>query len=181
MRPLRTNGARLAALLLALGLAGPAWCQDEGPFGDPDQRQEQLEPPLGLPQSLREIIRPGAGEPAPSRIDKLRDVGRAMQACWKPTGTPHSGQEVTVRVSFKRNGEVLGQPRITHYHAGRQGENGQDFIQAVRDALVRCSPMPFSPSLGAAIAGRPFAFRFVDAPAPMLIASGRLTPQIQRQ
>jgi hypothetical protein len=165
MRPQRTNGARLAALILTLGIAAPAWSQDEGPFGDPDQRQEQLEPPLGLPQSFNAIIRPGTGEAAPTRIETLRDVGRAMQACWKPAGTPHSGQEVTIRMSFKRNGQVLGQPRITHYRAGRQGETRDAFTQAVRDALVRCSPMPFSPSLGAAIAGRPFAFRFVDAPA----------------
>jgi hypothetical protein len=165
MRGRQPTGARIAALLAGLLLCGSASAQDEpSPFGDPDLRQEQLEPQPSLPQSFNGVIRPGSGEPAPTRIDTLRDVGRAMRACWQPTGDRHSGQEVTIRISFKRNGAVLGQPRITHYRAGRQGENREAFTQAVRDAFVRCTPMPVSPSLGAAIAGRPFTFRFIDAP-----------------
>jgi hypothetical protein len=166
MRLDRISGARLAALILALGAVAPAWAQDgSSPFEDPDRRQERLEPPLSLPESFNGVIRPGTGEPAPARIDRLSDIGRMMQACWQPSGVKYSGQEITIRVSFKRNGEVFGKPMITHYRAGQpNAENRQAFTQAVRDAFVRCSPMPFSDRLGAAVAGRPFTFRFVDAP-----------------
>jgi hypothetical protein len=174
MRMERPSGARVAALLTAAAFAGPpfapcAFGQEEGPFGDPDLRQEQLEPSPSLPQSFNGVIRPRNGEEAPARpaaVNTLRDVVTAIRTCWQPSGAPFSGQEITILVSFKRNGEVLGKPRITHYKAGRSGENRNDFSQAVSDAFARCSPLPFSPTLGAAVAGRPFTFRFIDAPAP---------------
>ncbi|MCC2654208.1 MAG: hypothetical protein K0Q60_4374 [Microvirga sp.] len=146
MRIVRSYGASLAIFLLGLSPAMPALAQ--GLFGDPD---EWREPPPSLPQSFNGIIRP------PSR---------AMQACWRPAGVRHSGQSVTIRISFKRNGEVLGKPMITHYREGEpDAANREAFTQAVREALVRCSPMPFTDKLGAAVAGRPFTFRFVDSPA----------------
>ena len=157
----------LGGIVAVVGLVahGPVLAQEHDPFGDPDERWERLEPPQALPQSHNIVIRPGSGEPAPARIDTLREVGLAIRACWRPSGEPHSGQDVTVRVSFKRNGEVLGKPMITHYGAGRpDAENRQAFTQAVHDAFVRCSPMPFTDKFGAAVAGRPFTFRFVDSP-----------------
>jgi hypothetical protein len=169
MRSLRSAGARFFALLLGATAAGPLAAYDEGPFGDPDERQEQLEPSPSLPQSFNGVIHPGrqAPAPAPTTVTTLRDVGRAIQACWQPTGLDYTGQEITILVSFKRNGEVLGKPRITHYRAGEPNAANRDaFSQAVRDAFVRCSPLPFSPTLGAAVAGRPFTFRFIDAPTP---------------
>ncbi len=127
---------------------------------------------MGLPAVAQDnrfngLIYPRADAEAPREIDTLNDIGRAMQACWQPAGVRNTGQEVTVRLSFRRNGEVLGKPMITHYRAGEpDAENRQAFTQAVREALVRCSPMPFTDKLGAAVAGRPFTFRFIDAPAP---------------
>lgn len=181
MRIDRPSGARLPALLAA-ALIGPAlvsipaFAQEEGIFGDPDQRQQQLEPSPSLPQSFNGIIRP-RGQDAPrsqddapptlGTVNTLRDVGRAIQSCWDPGEVRYSGQEITILVSFKRNGEVLGKPKITHYRAGEPNAANRDaFTQAVRDAFVRCSPLPFSPALGAAVAGRPFTFRFIDAPIP---------------
>jgi hypothetical protein len=159
-------GARLAALLFGLSLAVPAAAQ-RMPFADPDERQQQLEPSPSLPQSYNGIIRPRTDEEPPKVINTLGDIGRAMQSCWQPTGVRYSGQELTIQISFKRSGEVLGKPRITYYRAGEPNpENREAFTQAVREALVRCSPMPFSEKLGAAVAGRLFTFRFVDAPAP---------------
>ncbi|MEE1655238.1 hypothetical protein VB618_03440 [Microvirga sp. CF3062] len=166
MQQLRRYSVRIAALLLSVGLAVPALAQ-VGRFDDPDAYRERLEPPPSLPQSFNSIIRPPSGEEIPKQISTLSDIGRAMQACWQPTGVRYSGQEVTIRISFKRNGEVLGKPMITHYRAGEpDAENREAFTQAVRAALVRCSPMPFTDKLGAAVAGRPFTFRFIDAPAP---------------
>lgn len=165
MRHLQAYGAGIAALLLSLSLAAPGLAQ-VGRFSDFDDDRERYDPP-SLPQSFNSIIRPPDGEEPPKQVNTLNDIGRAMRACWQPTGVRYSGQEVTIRISFKRNGEVLGKPMITHYRAGEpDAENRQAFTQAVREALVRCSPMPFSEKLGAAVAGRPFTFRFVDAPMP---------------
>jgi hypothetical protein len=157
----------LGGIVAAAGLVahGAVQAQYDSPFGDPDERWERLEPPLALPQSHNIVIRPGTGEPAPARIDTLREVGLAIRACWRQSGEPYSGQDITVRVSFKRNGEVLGKPMITHYGAGRSDrDDRQAFTQAVHDAFVRCSPMPFTDKFGAAVAGRPVTFRFVDSP-----------------
>jgi len=169
MPSFRPAGARLSALFLAAILAAPVAAHEQWRFGDPDERQQQLEPSPSLPQSFNGIIHPGREAPvqAPATVTTLRDVVRAIQACWQPTGLEYSGQEITILVSFKRNGEVLGRPRITHYGAGEPNAANRDaFVQAVRDAFARCSPLPFSPTLGAAVAGRPFTFRFIDAPTP---------------
>jgi len=68
-----------------------------------------------------------------------------------------------LRIAFKRNGEVLGQPRITYYRAGTQAEQREPFTRSVREAFERCTPLPFTKGLGGAVAGRPFLFRFVDS------------------
>jgi hypothetical protein len=142
----------------------PAAGQGLFPLDDPDERQEQYEPPPGLPESLRGTIRPQADASPVRRVDTIRDVFRALQACWQPpSGSGFSGQELTVRFSFKRSGELLGKPRITYYKAGTEADQREPFTRAVREAFERCTPLPFTESFGRAIAGRIFAFRFVDA------------------
>jgi hypothetical protein len=166
MRALRSYGGWTIVLLLSLGSAVPALAQ-VGLLYDPYDDQERLEPPPSLPQSFNSMIWPNPGAEPPKLVDTLSDIGRAMQVCWQPGSVHYTGQEVTIRISFKRNGEVLGKPMITHYRAGEpDAENREAFTRAVREALVRCSPMPFSEKLGAAVAGRPFTFRFIDAPMP---------------
>src|SRR6476661_3956077 len=102
---LRAYGVWIAVFLLGLGPALPALAQ--GVLGDPDDRRE---PPPSLPQSFNGIIYPPSGEEFPTRVDTLSDIVRAMQACWRPTSIGYTGQSVTIRISFKRNGEVLGKP-----------------------------------------------------------------------
>jgi hypothetical protein len=160
--PLARSGA--AALCLGAAVAGSALAQDYSPFGDPDARQEQLEPPLSLPEGINGVVRPRADAPSVGRIGRIGEVFPALQACWRPpAGSGFSGQEITVRLAFKRNGEVLGQPRITYYKAGGDRDQRDAFTRSVREAFERCTPLPFSDSFGAAVAGRLFTFRFVDA------------------
>ncbi|QFU18107.1 hypothetical protein GDR74_11055 [Microvirga thermotolerans] len=115
-----------------------------------------------MPESINGTIRPGEGQRAP-RIDNLTGIFRALQACWRPpAGSGFSGQEITLRIAFKRNGEVLGQPRITYYRPGSQPDQREPFTRSVQEAFARCTPLPFSDKLGAAVAGRIFTFRFSD-------------------
>ncbi len=154
----------IAALLLIGAWISPVAEQGRFPFDDPDERQEQLEPPPSLPESLGGTIRPNPEARSPSRIDRIADVFAAIQSCWRPpAGSGYSGQEITLRMSFKRSGEVLGQPRITYYRAGTEADQREPFTRSVREAFVRCTPLPVTESLGRAIAGRIFTFRFVDA------------------
>jgi hypothetical protein len=58
---------------------------------------------------------------------------------------------------------VLGSPRITYYNAGGRTDERDAFTRAIRNAFERCTPLPFTARFGAAIAGRPFTFRFIDS------------------
>jgi hypothetical protein len=150
--------------MTGLVLASPAVAQHRLHDDDWDSRQEFLEPPLTLPEGIIGVIRPGDGA-RPARLDRIKDVFDTIRACWQsPGGSEYSGQELSIRLSFKRNGEVLGKPRITYYKPGRGSADRRDaFTQSVREAFEHCAPLPFSDSLGGALAGRPFVFRFIDA------------------
>ncbi len=149
---------------LLLSAASDSAVAEDGLFFGQDDWYEPYEPPPSLPEGIQGVVRPDANAAALQRIDTIREVFRALQACWRPpSGSGHSGQEITLRLSFKRNGEVLGKPRITYYKPGAEEEQREPFTRSVREAFERCTPFPFTESFGAAIAGRIFAFRFVDA------------------
>ncbi len=160
-------GAGLA-LALAAGLAaGPAPAQ--GWEADEDGYRQPVPPVLPLPESLNGVVRtdrPVRTAEGRARIDTIREVFQAVQACWRPpAGSGYSGQEITVRMSFKRSGEVLGEPRITFYREGGSPEERAAFTRSVRETFERCTPLPFTQALGGAIAGRPVTFRFTDSRA----------------
>ena len=69
-------------------------------------------------------------------------------------------------VSFNRDGNILGQPRIT-YESERATDNDRLMYRiAVMEALQRCTPMPFTEAMGGAVAGRPFAIQFHNRKPP---------------
>jgi hypothetical protein len=100
----------------------------------------------------------------PARLNTMKDMGTALQACWVPPPIDQSrpGMQITVQMSFKRNGELLGQPRITFESAGASDDERLAYRLAVAEMLKRCSPLPFTDALGNAVAGRPFTMRFID-------------------
>ena len=96
-------------------------------------------------------------------LNTLNDVRRAILGCWEwpPVSMIRSGMELTVLLSFRRDGEIFG-ARITYQWPDvSPGERGL-YYSALLRAIKLCSPLPLSPSLGEAIAGRPFRFRFRD-------------------
>ena len=52
---------------------------------------------------------------AQAPINTPTELEAALQACWVPPPMEQSrpGMQITVLMSFKRNGELFGQPRIT--------------------------------------------------------------------
>jgi hypothetical protein len=100
-----------------------------------------------------------AQDAARAPVNTLQEIGAALGACWRPpSGTWH--YEVTVRLSFKRNGEVLGTPRITFSHFTGNVEEQKLIVGSILDALEECTPLNLTPGLGGAIAGRPFSLSF---------------------
>ena len=94
----------------------------------------------------------------------LKDIGAALQACWVPPPMDQSrpGMQITVLMSFRRNGELFGQPRITFESAGASDDERLAYRIAVAQMLQRCAPLPFTEALGNAMAGRPFRMRLID-------------------
>lgn len=145
------------ALPAALAAAGQAWAFDGRGGRDPFR-----DPPPSLPESVNGVVRASRDGARDGRIGRIRDVFPAIRACWRPPGADATGRQMTVRLSFKRNGTLLGRPRITYAALGDDPEERRRFAGSVLDAFESCLPLPFSPSFGAAIAGRPFTFRFLD-------------------
>jgi hypothetical protein len=123
-------------------------------------------PPTSLPQQLNGVLRPSDREEArAARIDNVRQVFAAIRTCWRraPRRIAYSGQELTIRMSFNNRGEVIGRPQITYYQPGADPHARDVFVNSIMAAFQMCTPLPFSEGLGAAVAGRPFTFRFLDS------------------
>ena len=106
-----------------------------------------------------EGTRPEGPRPEGPRIETLKQIGPALQACWRPPEAAHPFQ-VTIRVSFNRDGGVIGKPAVSFSQFTGGDEDRARVAEAVAGALRSCSPLPFSKTLGAAVAGRIFVFRF---------------------
>jgi hypothetical protein len=101
--------------------------------------------------------------PPKGPLNTLADIGNALRGCWKwpPLEQIQSGMQLTIQVSFKRDGQIFG-ARITHQSRAVAAEERALYHRAMAEALALCSPLPVSESLGNAIAGRPFTFRIID-------------------
>ena len=116
------------------------------------------------------------------QVNTIRDVLAKLKTCWKPppASLANPGIDITVIVSFNRNGDILGHPRIT-YESEQATDNDRLMYRiAVMEALQRCTPMPFSEGMAGAVAGRPFAVQFQNRKRPPQPAEKRawLTPKI---
>src|SRR5947208_7352281 len=107
----------------------------------------------------------GFAEPAGPKgpLNSLADVRQALRGCWQwpSLSEVRSGMALTVRLSFKRNGEIFG-ARITYQSPDVSDEERALYYGALVGALKRCSPLPLSESLGEAIAGHPMTFHIHD-------------------
>jgi hypothetical protein len=57
---------------------------------------------------------------------------------------------------MKRDGSIFGKPRITFSHLEGDKDSRQQFVDDTERAVETCLPFRITPSLGGAIAGRPF-------------------------
>jgi len=103
----------------------------------------------------------------PQQLDTIKDVFAKLYSCWQPPPASRANpMDITVIVSFNREGAILGQPRIT-YESANAGDNDRlAYRIAVMETLQRCAPLPFTEGLSGAIAGRPFAVTFRSRKRP---------------
>jgi hypothetical protein len=97
-------------------------------------------------------------------LNTIAEIITALRQCWAPpkSDMARPGMQITVQLSFTRDGAIFGKPRLTYETPDISPEHRSAYRMAVAAALARCTPLVFSKSLGNAIAGRPLAIRFVD-------------------
>ncbi len=115
------------------------------------------------------------------KVNTIREAIERIGTCWKPPPLSRADPiDITVIVSFNRAGEILGRPRITYESEQATDDDRLAYRVAVMEALQRCTPMPFTDSMGGAVAGRPFAVKFHNEKRPPQPIEKRawLTPKI---
>jgi hypothetical protein len=97
-------------------------------------------------------------------LDSIGDLFAELRSCWSPPppDAAQAGMQMTVRFSFKRDGDIIGPPRMTYATAGISADTRATYLKAINSSLDACIPLKFSGGLGGAIAGRPIAIRYVD-------------------
>ena len=95
------------------------------------------------------------------QLDSIKDVVVRLHSCWKPPPLSQANPiDITVIVSFNREGAILGHPRITYESEDASDNDRLKYRIAIMETLQRCAPLPFTEGLGGAVAGRPFAIPF---------------------
>jgi hypothetical protein len=127
-------------------------------------------PPIG--EDLRLTIETtddnGPGNGGDAEQPALVSIGAmyaALRACWVPPPKDEArhGMQYTVRLAFKRDGEMMAPPRVTYASHDAPADVRGIYRDAVNAALRRCTPLHFTDGMGGAVAGRPIAIRFVDS------------------
>jgi hypothetical protein len=120
-------------------------------------------------QGMNLLIEIRRSNPLPSRpraaVNTLQDLMAAFVGCWSPPplDPERAPVDLTFQVSFKRSGELFGKPRTVQFARAVTQEERERYYTAVAEAVGRCAQMPFTESMGGAVAGRTFRINFIDA------------------
>ena len=121
--------------------------------------------PIGGNLRLTIDSRSAADESKPERdLNTIRELFFALRACWMPPAEAdaRAGMQMTMRVSFKRSGEMISAPRLTYALPGASRETRDVYRKAIAQSLSGCAPLHFTKGLAGAIAGRPIMIRYID-------------------
>jgi hypothetical protein len=114
------------------------------------------------PVALAEDAAPGQ-EAAPANT--LVELERQFGACLRDKSPGPPGSRLTIMLVMKRDGSIFGKPRITFSHLEGDKDTRRQFVDDAERAVETCLPLRITPSLGGAIAGRPF-FITLGRPKP---------------
>jgi hypothetical protein len=100
-------------------------------------------------------------------VGRVHGIATGIAACWRP---PHEDDQVTVRLSFTRDGAVIGEPRIVYARSSGGAADDSGLAQSMLTAVLDCTPLHFSLRLGSAIAGQVLDIRFVGRSRATIVA-----------
>jgi hypothetical protein len=95
----------------------------------------------------------------------LVELQHQLGACMAGKSLGPAGSRLTIMLMMKRDGSIFGKPRITFSHLEGDKDSRQRFVDDTERAVETCLPFRITPSLGGAIAGRPF-FISLGRPKP---------------
>lgn len=93
----------------------------------------------------------------------LSELRRSLSLCIRAP-TESVGSELTIVFALKRDGSLLGRPKITHSHLLGDADFQAAFVADAIGALANCLPVNITDALGGAIAGRPLSIRIGRRP-----------------
>ena len=110
---------------------------------------------------LLELFAAPIAAPAASAapLENVSEIGPSLIQCWHPPAAP-DGSAVTLRFGFRRDGSLMGTPRVTYISV----EGGAMLQRAFADSAVRaieqCSPLKLPPRFAATIGGKVYVMQF---------------------
>jgi hypothetical protein len=90
-------------------------------------------------------------------LNRLDEIALLLSKCLElpPGGESQAGMELALKFAFKRNGELLADPRFTYATHDAPERVKAAWHVAALDMLRRCTPLPITDKFGGAIAGQP--------------------------
>jgi hypothetical protein len=116
-----------------------------------------------LAAAILSALAPARLEAAPANT--LREMAERFQACLaarRGAGYESPDSQITIVFALKRDGSLLGRPRISHSDLRGDLDDQKRFVAGAIAAIESCLPLDVTPGLGGAIAGHPIAFRIVS-------------------
>ncbi len=146
---------------------GPCFPDDGIPFGQNLQLTIASTDGAVLPQQRARKAGPGtvsSGKKTGHPINTIGAMFAALRACWvpPPADQARSGMQYTVRFALKRDGTLIAPPQRSYSSHDAPAAIRDAYAKAADAAIERCTPLHFTKQMGAAIAGRPIAVRFID-------------------
>jgi hypothetical protein len=98
------------------------------------------------------------------QLGELDEVAHTLSNCLElpPDSESQAGMEVALKLAFKRDGELMPDPRFTYTTHDAPENVKTAYRTAVLDMLKHCTPLPVTDRLGGAIAGRPLIVAVKD-------------------
>jgi hypothetical protein len=90
----------------------------------------------------------------------LQEMWASLETCLSAS-RGLEGSEITLVFSLRRNGTLIGKPRISYSKLPDDPSAQREFVASVAVALSKCVPLNITDALGGAIAGRPMSIRLV--------------------
>jgi hypothetical protein len=108
-----------------------------------------------------------AVEAQPPMVTRVHGIATGIARCWRPL---HDDDQVTVRVSFTRDGAPIGEPRIVFVQSSSGRADDAALADSMIAAIRECTPLHFSARLGSAIAGQVLDIRFIGRNRATIVA-----------